>query len=114
LVLDFHQSVCSLKHSRHMASEGFISHDQFPADLCSTYALAGENVGEAPGDPDTAVLVLHRLMMKEGPCPHRTCTTRDLAAHGHYLNLINPSYRRVGIGVYVRAGTTWLTEDFTG
>jgi hypothetical protein len=96
-----------------MASAGFILHDQFPADVCSTHELAAENVGEGLGMPDAAVLALHCAMMQEGPCPHRTCTLRDFAAHGHYLNLVSSSYRRVGIGIFVRAGTTWLTEDFT-
>lgn len=113
LHLDTTQSQCSLRHSRHMAAEGYISHDQFPADICVARQTAGENVGEAGGDPLQAVLWLHRSMMSEGPCPDKRCPGDEFEAHGHFLNLVNPAFRRVGIGIYTASGTTWLTEDFT-
>ena len=33
--------------------------------------------------------------------------------HAHYMNILNPVYRHVGIGIVVKRGATWLTEDFT-
>jgi uncharacterized protein YkwD len=113
LTLDTRESTCSAAHSTHMASIGAISHDQFPSDVCVSHMAAGENVGEASGDPVTAAIWLHHSMMAEGPCPHTGCPNGELEQHGHYLNLINPAYRHVGIGIIVKNGVTWLTEDFT-
>lgn len=113
LSLDKRQSACSLRHSAHMAATGVASHDQFPADICVKYLSAAENVGQGFGDPTSAVLQLHQLMMNEGPCPHNPCTSSQFAAHGHYLNLINKTFKRVGIGIVVKGDSVWLTENFT-
>lgn len=114
LTLDVKQSICSRKHSLHMAAIGHLAHDQFPTDICVPHVWAGENIGAAYGDPAQAALMLHRMMMNEGPCPHRSCPGDEFPAHGHYLNLINPRYTRIGIGVVVKDDTVWLTENFTG
>lgn len=114
LSLDARESVCSTKHSTHMAREGYISHDQFPADICVPYHHIGENAGVAAGTPLGAVLELQRVMMAEGPCPNPACPHGEFDQHGHYLNLIDPAYRHIGIGIVVYGGQTWLTEDFTG
>ncbi len=96
-----------------MATMGAISHDQFPSDICVRHVLAGENVGFDYGDPTAAVLDLHRLMMAEGPCPRKRCTAAQAETHGHYLNLTNPSFKRVGIGIVLKGEYLWLTENFT-
>jgi Cysteine-rich secretory protein family len=114
LLLDLSQSMCSLQHSRHMARMGSISHDQFPSDLCTVHVAAAENVGMASGEPLEALLTLHHMMMSEGACPRPSCPGVEREVHGHYVNLINRAYRRVGIGIYTTNGTTWLTEDFVG
>jgi uncharacterized protein YkwD len=113
LSLDSVQSQCSLQHAKHMAAQDFISHDQFPSDLCTPHALAGENVGVASGDPLAGAAQLDALMMAEGPCPRAGCPGNQFEQHGHYLNIINKRYTRVGIGVYVSGGSVWITEDFT-
>jgi uncharacterized protein YkwD len=114
LTFDRRQSKCSRDHSKHMALQGQISHDQFPADVCVPHTYAAENVGEDPqSSVGNAVLELHRLMMDEGPCATTGCTGTAYEQHGHYLNLVNPRYKRVGIGIVVTHGATWLTEDFT-
>jgi uncharacterized protein YkwD len=114
LSLDRHESKCSRAHSIHMALRGQISHDQFPADICVPHTWAAENVGEDPQSSiSTAVLELHRLMMDEGPCTTSGCTGAAYEQHGHYINLVNPRYKHVGIGIVVKNGATWLTEDFT-
>ena len=95
-----------------MAQLGYISHDQFPADLCVRHTIAGENVGAAYGNPRDAIPFLHSTMLKEGPCIHQPCSLGEFAAHGHYTNLVNPQYTRLGIGIYSKNGITWLTEDF--
>jgi uncharacterized protein YkwD len=111
--LDTRESRCSRRHSKHMALRGQISHDQFPADVCVPHRYAGENVGFDAQPPTSAVLELHRLMMDEGPCAPIDCTGSVYEQHGHYLNLVNPLYTHVGIGIVSRKGATWLTEDFT-
>ena len=113
LTLDARQSQCSMQHSWHMMREGAISHDQFPQDVCVPYRLTGENVGAAGGRPRYALLRLHHIMMSEGPCPRRGCPNGEFYQHDHYTNLVNPAFRRVGIGIVVSNGRTWLTEDFT-
>jgi uncharacterized protein YkwD len=87
-----------------MAQTGVLSHDQFPADICLPYYATGENVGEAPGVPEsTGITELHNLMMSEGP------------SGGHYQNIMSQSFTKVGIGlVYTDSGVLWLTEDFVG
>jgi hypothetical protein len=97
-----------------MATLGYLIHDQFPADVCIPHVLAAENIGVASGAPAQAALMLHRIMMSEGPCPHKSCPGTEFEQHGHYLNLLNPSYRRIGIGFLFTGGQLWLTEDFTG
>lgn len=115
LSLDRTQSVCSLHHSVHMAAVGYISHDQFPSDICVSYSYAGENVGMAPGsDPVHDVLVLQRMMMNEGPCPHAGCPNGEFETHGHYLNLTDKRYTHIGIGLIWKGSALWLTESFTG
>jgi hypothetical protein len=116
MTLDRKQSRCSLKHSHHMAALGMPTHDGFPADICTPVLAAGENVGYAFGQPSvqSAVLLLHRQMMAEGPCPHAKCTAPQFEQHGHYLNLTSPYFSRVGIGILIRDGAVWLTEDFLG
>jgi uncharacterized protein YkwD len=112
LTLDARESQCSLQHSMRMAREGYLSHDDFPADICILHGWSGENIGESPGDPTQVVLLMNQMMFDEGPCSEQPCTPGDEDTHGHYLNLVKPEYTRVGIGIYTANGTTWLTEDF--
>ena len=113
LMLSRQQSRCSIAHSRQMARDGTLSHDQFPADICVPHGMSAENVGYYTAGPAVAVRQLHSMMMSEGPCPQPGCPGDEWFAHDHYVNLMNPDYHRVGIGVVVQGGTTWLTEDFT-
>jgi Pro-kumamolisin, activation domain len=101
--------VGSYGHSVHMASLGAISHDQFPADICIAYSMAGENVGQAGyGNELTDLQQLDQSMMSE-PHDATTCSTTG----NHACNTINPGYHQVGIGIYYVNNQTWLTEDFT-
>jgi uncharacterized protein YkwD len=94
--------VGSLGHSKEMAQEGAISHDQFSEDICLSFSSAGENVGYTSGVSESAgIIETHQAMMDEGP------------TGGHYQNIMSSSYTSVGIGLYVdSSGTLWLTEDF--
>jgi uncharacterized protein YkwD len=101
--------VGSYGHSVHMASLGAIGHDQFPADICIPYSMAGENVGQASyGNELTDLQQLDQSMMSE-PHDPTTCSTTG----NHACNTINPGYHQVGIGIYYINNQTWLTEDFT-
>ncbi len=101
--------VGSYGHSVHMAQVGSISHDQFPADICISYTMAGENVGEASyGNELTDLQKLDAMMMSE-PHSGSTCSTTT----NHACNILNPGYHQVGIGIYNVNNKTWLTEDFT-
>lgn len=113
LTLSKQQSRCSVAHSRQMARDGALSHDQFPTDICVSHAWSAENVGYYTAGPRVAVQQLHSMMMREGPCPQPGCPGDEWFAHDHYVNLMNPGYHRIGIGLVTQGGTTWLTEDFT-
>ena len=77
---------------------------------------AGENQGDPHGWP---VLVqndptgnrmaqiddIQKVMFAEGPGPGE--------AHGHYTNIMNPKFRRIGIGFVDVGGKLYLTNDFS-
>jgi uncharacterized protein YkwD len=114
LTLDRTQSACSKQHSLHMFQLKTLTHDQFPADICIAHTYVGENVGSADGEPVSALSTINQLMMDEGPCPHTSCPGAEFSAHGHYVNIMDKHFTKVGIGVVVRDGTTWVTENFAG
>jgi uncharacterized protein YkwD len=74
------------------------------------WRTAGENIGEGGPEPATAsaitrlALTLTRDMLNERP-----------PGDGHRRNLLSPSFRHIGIAIVRdRAGTVWLTQDFSG
>jgi uncharacterized protein YkwD len=72
---------------------------------------AAENQGDPNGVPALAsnatqngqlqIDTMMKLMMDEGP------------GGGHYDNMMNPKYRRIGIGLYYAGGKLYLTNDFS-
>ncbi|MBI3746188.1 MAG: Ig-like domain-containing protein [Chloroflexi bacterium] len=60
-----------------------------------------ENLGCQGGDPYKAVLSTHLFFQSEGPYNG-----------GHYVNLMNAKYDRVGIGVWVSGSRLRLVVDF--
>lgn len=60
-----------------------------------------ENIGCRAGSPMASVLGTHLFYQSERPY-----------SGGHYVNLMNPAYDRVGIGVWVSSGRTRLVVDF--
>jgi hypothetical protein len=60
--------------------------------ITSVWRKLGENVGWG-----TSVAQLHDALVNS---PH------------HYANLVDPAFRVVGIGVVVKGGEMWVTEDF--
>jgi uncharacterized protein YkwD len=66
----------------------------------SSYRWA-ENIGCRSGNASAAVLGSHLFFQSEKPYNG-----------GHYVNLMNPAYDRVGIGVWVSSGRVRLVVDF--
>ena len=66
----------------------------------SSYRWA-ENIGCRSGSPTSSVLGTHLFYQSERPY-----------AGGHYVNLMNAAYDRVGIGVWVSTGRVRLVVDF--
>ncbi len=66
----------------------------------SSYRWA-ENIGCRSGSPTSAVLGSHLFFQSERPY-----------SGGHYVNLMNAAYDRVGIGVWVSNGQVRLVVDF--
>jgi len=72
---------------------------------------AAENQGDPNGVPPMAadrvasgkkqIAIMLKLMFDEGP------------GGGHHDNMLNPKYRRVGLGIYEAGGTLFLTDDFS-
>jgi len=72
---------------------------------------SAENQGDPGGvpsmDPDATsngkkqVDIMLKLMMDEGP------------GGGHYDNMMNPKFRRVGIGLFYTGGRLYMTNDFS-
>ena len=60
-----------------------------------------ENIGCRSGNPYSAVLGSHRFFQSE-----------KSYNGGHYVNLMNRKYDRVGIGVWVASGRVRLVVDF--
>jgi hypothetical protein len=112
----------ALGHSKHLAQVGLIigAHDQFPADICSGYTIAGENVGEwSSGNELQDLQSIHNMMMAEGDTPlaRPQCSPYvgpPCCPGGHDCNITDPTFQSVGIGIYYSNGTTWLTTDFVG
>ena len=77
---------------------------------------AGENQGDPNGwtvlapDPTTNELdqidAIQKVMFDEGPGAGE--------AHGHYTNMMNPQFTRLGVGLVEVAGHLYLTNDFSG
>lgn len=76
---------------------------------------AAENQGPTTGYPVLSADPVQNEMMQidaieaamfaEGP--------GDGVAHGHYTNMMNPTYRRVGIGLVMVSQRLYLTNDFS-
>jgi uncharacterized protein YkwD len=94
-------------YARLLATRGACNHflDGSPGNRLaragySSYRWA-ENIGCRSGSPNSSVLGTHLFYQSEKPYNG-----------GHYVNLMNPAYDRVGIGVWVSSGRTRLVVDF--
>lgn len=81
------------RHSRQMAQAGHIFHSDLSFPKPADWTVAGENVGRGS---------LRRILRAFMRSPE------------HRANILNPRFRRIGIGVVFAAGDAWVTEDFIG
>jgi uncharacterized protein YkwD len=100
-------SKVSRPYAKRLAISGDCSHfiDGNPGDRLrragyTSYRWA-ENIGCRSGDPYQAVLASHLFFQSE-----------KSYNGGHYVNLMNAAYNRVGIGVWVSSGRVRLVIDF--
>jgi hypothetical protein len=95
-------------HAKHMAEQGQLSHDQFPADICSSgLGPFSENVGAAStSDHWTPLLTLHQMMMAEDYTPG--------CLYDHHCSLVFSGFTHIGIGYRTAGGQIDLTETFSG
>jgi uncharacterized protein YkwD len=106
-------SVCAQRHSVAMSHAGYLFHN-LSLDSCVPHLTSGENIAEISTPPAQAIVIANKMMMDEGPC-RSACPpgSAEWNAHGHYLNLMSTAFHRVGIGIAVSKGETWITEEFT-
>jgi uncharacterized protein YkwD len=100
-------SAVSRPYARLLATRGACNHfiggtpgDRLRRAGYTSYIWA-ENLGCRSGDPFKAVLGSHLFFQAEKPY-----------LGGHYVNLMNAKYDRVGIGVWVASGRVRLVVDF--
>ncbi len=101
-------SAVSRPYARLLATQGACSHfiggnpgNRLARAGFTSYRWA-ENIGcRFAGDPSSSVLGTHLFYQSEKPY-----------SGGHYVNLMNPAYDRVGIGVWVSSGRVRLVIDF--
>jgi uncharacterized protein YkwD len=100
-------SKVSRPYARMVATENLCSHfiggspaNRLKAAGYTSYRWA-ENLGCRSGDPRAAVLATHLFFQSERPYNG-----------GHYVNLMNAKYDRVGIGVWSSGGRVRLVIDF--
>ena len=94
-------------YARLLATRGICNHfiggnpgDRLKRAGYTNYVWA-ENLGCRSGSPTGSVLGTHLFYQSEKPY-----------SGGHYVNLMNPKYDRVGIGVWVSSGVVRLVVDF--
>jgi uncharacterized protein YkwD len=100
-------SKVSRPYAKLLATRGLCNHfiggtpgDRLRRAGYTSYIWA-ENLGCRSGNPYSAVLGSHLYFQREKPY-----------LGGHYVNLMNAKYDRVGIGVWVASGRVRLVVDF--
>lgn len=94
------------RHSRLMRERGYIFHSDLDVTLRGVrWRVAGENVGAvwgeatAPKSPRRSMRYMHRSFMR---------------SRKHRRNILNCSFRKVGLGAAWDGQAWWVTEVFWG
>lgn len=121
LVIDPALSAFALTGSERL-SDDHAPHANFKFEAGTDPAFAGAHVwAENQGDPNGVrkldadptvntqkqIDLMLKLMWDEGPGDAAT-------GHGHYDNMMNPAFTRMGVGLYSRDGVLYMTNDFAG
>lgn len=80
------------RHSVKMAQESRLHHNPTFSQEITNWQVVGENVGRGP-----SVESLHRALMN---------------SEGHRANILHERYTQIGVGVEVRDGQVWVTQNF--
>jgi hypothetical protein len=73
----------------------------------------GQNTCPGWGSDDDVISGCLMAMWDEGPPPTQPCEGSCFQAHGHYINMTNPSYTKVACGFYTdSSGKTWSNQNF--
>jgi hypothetical protein len=105
-------TACALRHAEDVYGcagtdpnnfSGCAHQDFRNGDTCGAN---GENQGVAGGpDQDQDFLMIHQSMMAEGPPPPGQVN--------HFANIVDPSFSKVGIGLWFDANQIlWVSEEF--
>ena len=95
LGVDRHLVTSADRQASSMAAAGTLFHQPLADELDLGWSRVGENVGFGPNAP-----AIHRALV---------------ASPGHYANLVNKHYDRVGVAVRTDdAGRLWVAEVFGG
>jgi hypothetical protein len=122
VALKLSAALCSFAHAGSVQlSHDHSPHAHFIAAGSSLFnrgfkLSAGENQGDPHGWPvlvandvtknrNAQIDDIQRAMFAEGPGAGH--------AHGHYMNMMNPKFRRVGVGLVDVGGKLYLTNDFS-
>ncbi len=92
LSLDAGISAVARSWAQTMAAQGDISHNPDMGSMISGWSRLAENVGVG-----SSINQVHDAL---------------LASHSHYVNLSDPAYSQVGIGVVSAGGRLYVVEDF--
>ena len=102
LVCDPDLTIAARLHSQDMCEQGYFDHDSrdgrgFTDRIVAQgvrYGYAGENIAWGQETPED----VHRAWMN---------------SPGHHANIMNPNFRRLGVGYFPCDGRPHWTQDFT-
>jgi uncharacterized protein YkwD len=114
LLYDARISAFALDGSKQLSSD-HTAHAHFAANIAGSPPGFGSRSAENQGDPNGVpaladthlasgkkqIATLLKIMWDEGP------------GGGHYDNIVNPKYRRLGVGLYYAGESLYLTNDFS-
>ena len=102
---------CADHMAMHDGSTGK-AHSAFSSRVCTP---GGNGQNECPSYPSQRSVIDTCLqqMWNEGPPPQTRCDGACFQAHGHFINMTNPSFNRVACGFHTTAtGKVWSVHNF--